>query len=185
MSDQDSVFRDRGRALEETFFAVRNRELLNRMRSELASQALSCATGITDPQLLQRLVDAGVTPEAAAALALIPLVMVAWADGQVQPDERDALLRAADAHGVTKSCGGGLLSEWLHGAPDAALCECWRAYAKALQSRLKPGEFQDLAQDLVKRAEEVARAAGGYLGVASVSPGEKKVIGQLRADLGM
>ena len=47
--------------------------------------------------LVARLVEIGIRSDTLAALCLIPLVEVAWADGRLDPPEREALLAAAAA----------------------------------------------------------------------------------------
>jgi uncharacterized membrane protein YebE (DUF533 family) len=42
------------------------------------------------------------TPELLATLVVVPLVEIAWADGHVHDNEKDAILSAADAIGVGK-----------------------------------------------------------------------------------
>ena len=47
--------------------------------------------------MLAELARVGVRPETLSAVALIPLVMVAWADGRVDESERLAILNALGA----------------------------------------------------------------------------------------
>src|SRR5437763_2479063 len=60
-----------------------------------AHQELRKASGMTDPALLDQLVALGMTGKTVAALSLVPLIWVAWADGVIQDNERTAILHAA------------------------------------------------------------------------------------------
>jgi hypothetical protein len=66
--------------------------------------------------------------EKLAALALAPLVEVAWADGVVTPAERDGVLKAAKALGLgqrSEFCRSTLL-RWLHESPPTEALDRWR-----------------------------------------------------------
>ena len=109
---------DRGRALEEAFFAQKNRELLGNLIEELAEvetkSALAAMTGIQDPAVIDELFAAGISTDTLAAFSLVPLVAVAWADGSVALEEREAILKAAANEGIqTESNAGKLLQDWL------------------------------------------------------------------------
>jgi hypothetical protein len=115
---------DRRKALEDAFFAKQDTKLVARLRQErersLAIAALKGASSIEDPDLLGRLVDLGIDARSWTALALVPLVEVAWADGRVEPKERDAILAMARQHGVAPgSPGDALLESLLAQRPEA------------------------------------------------------------------
>ena len=101
MSDE---FRDRRNKLEEAFFAKENEKLRQRLReadeAKSRKEALAAASGITDDAVLERLAALGLGGGALAALSLVPLVMVAWAEGNIDDKERSALLSAAAEMGV-------------------------------------------------------------------------------------
>jgi hypothetical protein len=73
------------RLLEDAFFLEEDRVLRERLRAmqNLAEskEALSSVSGITNDVILTKLVELNVKPETVAALAAVPLVEVAWADG--------------------------------------------------------------------------------------------------------
>ena len=62
-----SAFEARGRALEEAFFQARDRELLEKLRGELASleesKKLAHVSGIVQEHVLSNLVKAGIKAE--------------------------------------------------------------------------------------------------------------------------
>ena len=97
------VLGNRRRALEESFFARQNNQLLEQLRSETAAaerlQQLSTVSGIEDSATLQQLLEADIHPETFAAVSLIPIVQVAWSDGKLDDKERTSILTAAAEQG--------------------------------------------------------------------------------------
>jgi len=55
-------------------------------------ESLAAVTGIRDAQVLQKLLKLDIRAEPAVSFALVPLVAVAWADGQIDAKERRAVL---------------------------------------------------------------------------------------------
>lgn len=176
----------RGAALEEAFFQRENERLRERLRAEReraeTREALARDTGLQDDSLLERLVELGIHLETLEALVLVPLVEVAWADGQMDERERDAVLRAAEARGMTSGTPGhALLESWTQERPAPALMESWRAYIAALCKDLSADHRWHLEEQILGNARAVARAAGGFLGLAKVSKAEEAVLAQLEA----
>ena len=176
---------DRGRSLERAFFrgegeSVRRRLALQREQDE-ACESLAAASGISDSELLGRLAALGIRAETLAALTLIPLVEVAWADGQMDPRERDAVLRGAESSGLPKgSPSYGLLQIWTLDRPAPDLARSWREFIAALCAELAAEQRRHLAEKIVGRARAVAEAAGGILGVGPrVSAEEAAVLAEL------
>jgi hypothetical protein len=181
---EDKVLKSRGRALEESFFARRNEELLQKLRQKQAAeerrQALAAVSGITDDAVLDRLIELELCAETVAAAALVPLVEVAWADGAVQDREREAILRAAEESGIDQeSTAHQLLENWLAEAPEPTLMDVWRDYVNALAEKVGGEEKEKLQSQLLGRARAVAEAAGGFLGLGKISAKEQAVLEQL------
>ena len=180
------VLRRRARLMENLFYLREDRKLLERQRElhemEQSRDALARVSGIADADVLDKLLQLEVTPELLATLVVVPLVEIAWADGHVHDNEKDAILSAADAIGIGKgSVDYDLLERWLTHRPSAQLLEAWTLYINRLASNLSPPQRQELEKDLVERAQIVAQAAGGFLGLSSpVSPKEKAVIAQMQ-----
>lgn len=185
MSDKNRVLSDRGRALEDSFFARKNQALLDQMRKDLEGQeardALATTLNLQDAAVLDRLVALGIRAETAAALCLVPLVEVAWADGKLDEKERAAILQASAEKGLP-AASESLLQQWLESAPETGLLEAWRQYIAVLKESI-PGEaFQGLGKELIFQAEAVAKASGGILGLGSkISDSESRVLEQLKA----
>ena len=177
----DDALQKRGHALEEIFFQEQNKILLEKLRKEMEGKALretlSNVSGITDFKALEAMVAIGVNAESLVAMTMIPLVGVAWADGVVQTNEKDAILQAAAGNNITAgSAAYSLLQAWLHDRPSQELMDSWKQYIKALKSAIEPAAFQQIRNTVMTRAEEIAKSAGGFLGMAAVSESEKKVL---------
>ena len=113
MADQQNPLDNIGAANEEGYHKRRDAELVEKLREKMASEAraetLRSEANITDEDLSNRLGALGITPETLPVLHLVPLLQVAWADGEIQDDERGLLLKAGEAHGVTDGPAAALL----------------------------------------------------------------------------
>src|SRR5207237_231091 len=125
-------------------------------------------------------VQAGVRAESLAAVALVPLVEVAWCDGSIAPEEREAVLNAAASHGIhADSAAYALLQHWLDQHPDPRIVTAWKEYVHEL-ARLMPKEsIAKMKKHMLDRATRVAAAAGGFLGLSTISKHEKAKIDEL------
>jgi hypothetical protein len=175
---------ERSRALEAAFFpshASDYREAIRLREQELvAVGALREASGIAEEATLRRLAGLGIRAETLAALTMIPIVEVAWADGEMDARERDAILVGAESVGIEPgSASHGLLRIWTEDPPAPDLLDAWREFIRALGGELEDAERGRLRERLVGRARSVAEAAGGILGVDPVSPAEKQVLASL------
>ena len=71
---------------------------------------------------MDHLLDRGINPETMLAVTLIPLAIVAWADGSIEPKEREAIQRAAAEKGIAPgSVAEKVLNTWLTDPLDADL----------------------------------------------------------------
>lgn len=178
---------DRGKALEDLFFAEKDQELLEKMHEEIAAQesreALQSASGISDAAVLDSLCKSGISPESLTSVALIPLVAVAWSDNKMDEAEKVAILQAADVAGITTgSVSYQTIESWLSKKPGSDLLEAWKAYIGSLKTTLEPAALAQLEVSIIGRAERVAKASGGFLGLThKVSDSERKVLDELSA----
>jgi hypothetical protein len=184
----DHLLDQRKKGLEEAFFTRHNRDVLERLRHKVDEakrrEHLISISGIKDPKLLDRLVKAGLDSESLAALGLIPLLHVAWADGKVQPQERSALLDAAKRVELHEdSPGHQLLTGWFDQEPDPQLFQVWKEYVRALKDAMAEDTFAAVRNVIVDRARTVARAAGGIVGVGAVTGTEHDAIKEIEAAL--
>jgi hypothetical protein len=182
---------ERGKSLEEAFFKKQHEAQLAKLRQKQeqaeARESLAAASGITDDEdLLDRLAALGIRAQTLAALTLIPLVEVAWADGKMEARERDAILKGAESSGIAPgSPSYGLLEIWTQDRPAQDLMDSWKAYIGALVAELSADQKWHLEERIVGRARTVAEAAGGFLGLGSkVSADEERVLKELEEAFG-
>ena len=183
------ALRERGDSLENAFFRNVDRKLIEELRAKKAREEqldeLAAASGIEHREVLGALLDAGVHGEALVAVGLAPLIEVAWADHEMDAREREAILHAARDAGVTRgSTAAALLSSWLDRRPGVELLEAWKGYAAALVAELGDEDAATVRDDIMSRAQAVAEAAGGFLGLGSVSREERQMLDELAAALG-
>lgn len=172
--------KDRRRALEEEFFARYNRKLIDELRQKQKREALSSVSGINDQAVLDRILALDIDHETFAALTLIPLVEVAWADGKMDAKERTATLRAAGEVGIdTDSPAYALLDSLLESRPSLELMRTWKAYVHELCSDMPPNERDELKENVLGRARAVAEAAGGFLGSSKIADAERAILEEL------
>lgn len=177
---------ERGRALENQFFDKENKEKLAAMKAKLESkqsrEELRKASGMSDDAVLDKLVALGLRANTIAALSLVPLIAVAWADGSIQDNERTAILQGAHGKGLEQGTDGyELLQTWLAKRPDEDLFTAWESYIKALAGQLNEEQNRLLKNQIVGFAKMVAASAGGILGFGKVSSAEEKILGRIEA----
>jgi tellurite resistance protein len=177
---------ERGRALENQFFEKENQKKLEAMRAKDQAQTtredLRKASGMTDEAVLDKLIALGLRTNTIAALSLVPLIEVAWADGEIQDNERNAILQGAHGKGLEAGSDGyELLQSWLRRKPDPGLYEAWEAYIKALAGQLNDEQNKLLRNQIVGFAKMVAASAGGFLGIGKVSASEEKVLHRIES----
>ncbi|MBS0642682.1 MAG: hypothetical protein JSS43_22685 [Proteobacteria bacterium] len=184
----EAILDNRRRALENAFFVEHDRRLINRLAHDDAHraerEAITAATGITDPVVIDQFVALDLRGSTLAALAVVPLVAVAWADGSVGERERAAVLAVAVELGFdTDSESFNLLEDWLMHEPPVELLSAWEAYTAAFISQLDEAGRTALHDEVVTRARAVAEAQGGFLSFGRVSQSEEAVLRRLEAAL--
>ncbi len=190
MSPGGGFLAERGKVLEEEFFHKENQRLLEQLRQmkrmEESREALAEASGISDDAILQSLLDLHIDAHTMSALTLVPLIEVAWADGYLDEKERQAILEAAHASGFEKGqVAYTVLESWLTQQPKPKLLETWVEYIRELRAQLSEEEQKSLKASLLGRAQSVAEASGGYLGLGfKVSKTEAAVLETLEEAFG-
>jgi len=167
--------------LEQTFFFKEDQRLIQKLREmrqmQETREALAHVSGIKNEGILDRLVELQVRPETLAALACIPLIEVAWADGKLDDRERDAVMKATDTLSTTgRNIDRVILEEWLKKRPDGTLMDAWVAYTHGLCHELDPAQVDVLKKELVGHARQIAEASGGILGLNRISAREEEVL---------
>ena len=165
MSDTDDGLQPTATRMDGAFFdrVQEDDPALAALRAEekAASDLIAEATGIRDERLLAELAGLGIRVETLSALTLIPLVAVAWADGEMDDAERKSALAGAASVGIEPgSISYRLLEIWLEEVPPPDLTNLWREFIRALCASQSSGENARLRENLLGRARQVASAAG-------------------------
>jgi hypothetical protein len=141
-------------------------------------EALTTASGIEHPDVLDTFVRLGVGAETVAALCFVPLLEVAWADGSLDAEERATVLARAEESGIAPgSFTHGLLEAWLERRPDRGLVVAWTRRVRELRARLPDAELAAMQAAVLGRARSVAMASEG--GASRISTAEAAVLDTL------
>lgn len=181
----DEVMNQKARLLEDDFFSRKDALLIEKLRElqrmEKTQKALSEVSGITNAKVLKHLVELDVHADLLATLALVPLVEVAWADGEIQEEERQVILEESTKMGMSAgSVDYVLLETWLKTPPPAKMLNAWVVYMRGLCEVLTPEERDSIRDTFLTRARKVAERIGGFLGLTSkISGSEKAVLDKL------
>ncbi len=181
--DYDSLHA-RGKSLEDAYFAERDRQLSAAIRQKLTTEEsnrmLAAAVGIPEQVAFQEFAQLGAGLDVIAAMALLPLVEVAWCDGDVSAKEKAAVLKAAIQMGIAEdSPMYQFLQNWLDARPSRAAVAAWKAYVKVFKATVEPAMAIKIQKAIMGRAEKVAEAAGGFLGLSTVSAAEHACLDDL------
>jgi hypothetical protein len=168
-----------GSKKEAEYFHKKERELVEKLRQKAAEVArrheLADATGVADEAILDDLNELGLDRETVRLLHLVPLVEVAWADGEVSLDEKDLILHLADARGVKdESPAREKLLGWLSKRPPR---ETFEKALRALHAILEAGpegQAKRAKTSLVDLCKEVASASGGFFGFGTKISDEER-----------
>ena len=165
---------------EEAYFLEREREQREAMRKQMAADAVAlekdqeiqAASGVSD-ELATRLRKLGFTGDTVHVLDLFPMVVVAWADGRIQPAERSTILHMVESKGIKQGEPAFQFVECLlEQKPDANFQE---QAIKALREMLS--EKREGPEKLVELMHEVADRAGGLFGLGGgVNRAERKAV---------
>lgn len=138
---------------------------------------------MTEAQLRTELEAIGLDGESHRAVALMPLVLVAWADKRVQAEERKTILEVARGHELLAGAGGAQVERWLSERPsDETFRRAIRLFVHL--AHRTDGLGADLPTSsldfVVELCAIVADAAGGILGMFQrTSAAERAAIRQI------
>lgn len=179
--------KERGRSSEEEWalrMEAARTEALRQAEAQRREREMLLARLDGDAALADVLQGFGLGADGIGVLHLVPLVELAWADGDVAPRERDRILEMARLRGVVPGSGPfERLRDWLEARPDATF---FREASRAIRAVLakRPAEHAERElRDLVTDAWSVAAAAGGLFGLRTVSPEERVLLARLADDL--
>ncbi len=188
MSSKDA-FGERRRGLEEEYFHKKEKELLEKLRLRIQAEAereqMAEALGVQDTEILSDLQALGYTSDTVALLHMVPLIQVAWADGNVAERERDLILELAGARGLEEgSPAYQQLTDWLTQRPSEEFFQDTLRIVAKLFEALTPEQQAASKRDLVSYSADIASISGGILGLGrKVSREEREVIERIAAEL--
>lgn len=174
------------RTNEEEYFLRKDRELVDRMRQQAQAERqlreLGERIGVTDPDLIRELAELGFTLETVKLLPLIPVLEMAWADGDVTAPERTMVLDVARARGIAQgSEADHQLVEWLTRRPGETV---FRRAGRLINALFAADARVDLTpDDLLKYCEAIADASGGLFGIGRVSADERVTLARIASEI--
>ena len=186
MEKRHLIMGTRAKTLEDAFFLKQDQVLMEQYhlmeKMKETKEALYKISGITNQDVLQKLVDLNIPPDLAASLALVPLVEVAWADGQMDQKEKEAMLKAEGTILAKDSPDMAVLKCWMEYKPGPHLMEAWIHYIKGLCEQMTDAERKALREEVIGHARQVAQAAGGFLGLGQkISNAEQAILERFEA----
>jgi hypothetical protein len=189
MTEHDA-FAERERALEDEYFRKKDLELIARMHkaalTATARAEMERSTGLSDPALLQELLELGFTPQTVSLLPLVPVLEVAWAEGGISPAEHELIEKVARSRGIDDaSPAGDQLRQWMTTRPDDTVFQGAGRLIAAMLGSASHKAFGLTAQELVAYCEKIAEASGGIFGtrLRSVTPEERALLTRIASDL--
>lgn len=124
---------------------------------------------LTDDELRTKLAELEIDGDSYRALLILPLIEVAWADGQIQEQERSTIVRITANYKAFQAEENALIRGWLQTRPD----HVYFTKARHLLLQLALREHGLGAEvnirtlnELLDYCQIVAKAAGGLFGVA-------------------
>ena len=176
-----STLDEKRRLLEEKFFLEENQRQLEKYKQSKTIEDLQARSGISNNDLLQALVELDISAHNLSALALAPLVCVAWSDGSVSKAEKTTILSSLDEHGFAENTEAReILASWLDNQAPKDLFTLWQDYMLALETNVAKSHWDTLTRTISNNCLEVAQASGGFMGMGKVSWEEKDVLRKLR-----
>lgn len=136
----------------------------------------------TSDDIAAEALDLGFDRETARILHLVPVVQIAWADDEIQDEERAKILDMAASRGIGEGAAHEFLELLLAERPSDLFFERTNKVIAHLLSNDESGHDGD---DLLERARAVAGAAGGFFGFGSkISKDEQALLDDLAKLLG-
>jgi hypothetical protein len=182
------IFGKRGKYFEEEFFRKKDFDLLEKLKGvfqkKMDKEDLRQASGVTNEQLLDRMVEIQLKGEMMTAFQLYPLVEIAWADGDLSESEARSVLAAGEEHGIrpgTKPYE--MLDQRLHKGPDPEVRKIWFLYAEELRKNLTPRELEIFRDDLLARARAVVASTGHLERLLVDVGGERRIMSAIEKAL--
>jgi len=137
----------------------------------------------TDADVIRALADLGMDEQSIKALPLLPLIQVAWADGEIQAGERTTIETLAVNRFELTDEGQRLMGNWLRYPPSQTYFDKGREALLMVAMREQDGMDESVLSDVVELSKKVARSAGGLFGIGAISSSEAAAIKEIAAAL--
>lgn len=179
---------ERGKALEAEYFHRVDEMLLNRLRESIqrteAAKQLGETLGFKDNTLIEHLLDAGLDSTCISAMALVPVIFIAWSDDGVSTAERQLVMSEAIHRGLGANQNAmRLVEHWLEKRPSQRLWTVWCEYNEALRQSLPNDIERTLSHTILSRCEEVAKASSSIWGMDRISKPEHEMLERIKKAL--
>lgn len=182
--EEEKYYREkRLRELKDAQREKQTEEELDKIKEGLAEKV-----HIDDDEILDDLVTLGFTEDTVGVLPLVPLISVAWADGDVSSNEAKRILEVAEKRGVEKEGGAyNLLESLLVKQPTKEFLHSCIYVLREVYEALDPDDAQRAKENLLGFSRVVAKASGGVLGLFGnkVSEEEESLIDDIAQWLGV
>ena len=178
----------RARSKEDEYFLRAESELLEKVRARVAKEAERRALGeyhgVQDEEILAAFEEAGYDRDTVQVLHLVPILQVAWVDGEISKAERAEILKIAAARNVAEgSPAHAKLLSWLETPPPPQFFERTMQIIGRLLELFPDEKRVALQSDVMSASLAVASASGGFLGLGGkVSVDEKYLLEKFAAD---
>lgn len=170
----------RGKVLEDAFFYKVDRELIDllskRLQREEKVRLIANATGIRDQKHLKLLADSGFELSTLHFI-WVPLILVAWADGNAEKIEKETIAGILVSKGISQETISRVVAhDWFRKKPAEELWEIWAELSAATSASLSPPIYNELIDEIVGLCRCVADASGGFMGLGKISTTETQAI---------
>lgn len=138
---------------------------------------MSADTGAArnERQILELAKPIGLDEETLELLKLLPLVYVAWSDGEVQPEELSVIADSVEQLGIESEKSIDLLEEWLGRRPGRKFFQHGLKVLSYLVASLGDIDAEKAVADVTSLSESIAKAAGGLSGHATRIDADERV----------
>jgi tellurite resistance protein len=158
------------------------REMARAAEKLQKARAVAKSAGTEDLELADRIAKLGFSGETAKVFDLLPLILVAWADGSVSRDERATIFTVLEHRKIARGSEPFVAVEaLLEEKPSQAFID---ESMDALRD-LMAGRPEASSTEMIELCAAIADASGGFLGlVKRISPEERELVGRIADELG-
>lgn len=176
-----TFLKDVRKSAESRYMAKKDHDLIAKIQDTMAREASAAAmnaAGLTDETLVNALLRQGIRIETLPILHLVPLIQVAWSDGEMQSEERNELERAAEEAKIDPdSPAYAIFRDMLHAPPPQEIYDAALTYIHLILSSMSEEEAASKRENLQSLADTIAHASGKLLGFfGGVQAEEREVL---------